>query len=474
MTYSLRGALAALFCSLLLVAVAPETARASNDAASSLDQTGKRLDNLTYRIIGGGASPTEAIEVWFRCPSDGYDGTKPGIARLAALAIAEDDHGGASLRDIAIASGGQLTVQVFPAATEIGMIVPAYLSGAAQVALLTRIFHPTVDDKAIKNAKLRLAEQISLAGLEPDVYLRERTFSAIFADGPYGDSTFGTAATLDAATLGDVQSFITRGFEQGNALAASAGLGSLDAYGAIATSGPTAEESRTLSASTATSRVFGYPVPHSTVRASFAPVALPVDTSTTEVHAVALGWVGPPISDERAATAMDFLSDYLMRDGYGTAAQAIAKAQPRSAFDGQFITLRDPGVMFAGVWGAGLDRRAAAASIRAAVQRLVDAPLSDAEFSQASIAFRTHLLHDMDGPQSIADNLGWYFAQGAPEYTPVDMIFGAGAYETAASSLTSGFVHDIARRYLSSEPAIVTSPDASGSVAWIPSRQGDR
>ncbi len=464
MTYRPRGALAALFCSLLLVAAASSAACASSDSASNFAESGTQADGLTYRIIGGGASPTEAIEVWFRCPADGYDGARPGIARLAALAIAEDDHGGASLRDIAIASGGELTVQVFPAATEIGMVVPAYLSGAVQEAVLMRIFHPSVDDKAIKSAKLRLAEQISLAGLEPDVYLRERTFATIFSDGPYLASTFGTAATLDAATLTDVQSYIGAAFQPANAIAASAGLGSMDAYGAIATFGPAHQDNPVMQSQLP---------PHSSVRKSFAPVALPVDTST-DVHAVALGWVGPPISDERAATAMDFLSDYLMRDGYGTAAQAIAKAQPRAAFDGQFITLRDPGVMFAGVWGAGLDRRAAVASIRAAVQRVVDAPLSDAEFAQASIAYRTHLLHDMDGPQSIADNLGWYFAQGAPEYTPVDMIFGTGSYASAADSLNAGFVHDIARRYLSTEPAMVTSPDAGGSVAWIASRQGDR
>jgi predicted Zn-dependent peptidase len=468
MTYTSRGAVAALFCSVLLVAATSNGARASSDAASQLAESGTQADGLTYRIIGGGASPTEAIEVWFRCPADGYDGARPGIARLAALAIAEDDHGGASLRDIALASGGDLTVQVFPAATEIGMIVPAYLSGAAQVAVLTRIFHPSVDDKAIKSAKLRLAEQISLAGLEPDVYLRDRMFAAIFSDGPYLVSTFGTAATLDAATLTDVQSYIGAAFQPANAIAASAGLGSMDAYGAIATFGPV------LQSGTAATVVGGMPVPPSSVRKSFAPVTLPVDSSTTDVHAVALGWVGPPITDERAATAMDFLSDYLMRDGYGTAAQAIAKTQPHATFDGQFITLRNPGVMFAGVWGPGLDRRAAVESIRAAVQRVVDAPLSDADFAQASIAYRTHLLHDMDGPQSIADNLGWYFAQGAPDYTPVDMMFGAGAYDDAASSLSAGFVHDIARRYLSSEPAVVTPPDAGGSVAWIAPQQGDR
>jgi predicted Zn-dependent peptidase len=459
MTYTPRGALAALFFSGMLFAIASNAASTAADSPSQLSQSGQRADGLTYRVIGGGASPTEAIEVWFRCPADGYDGSRPGIARLAALAIADDNRGGASLREIASVSGGEVAVQVFPAATEIGIVVPAYLAGTAQDALLARVFHPSIDDNAIKSAKLRLAEQLSLAGLEPDIYLRERLFSAIFADGPYRDSTFGTAATMEKATLTDVQEFIADAFRPANAMAASAGLGSMDAFGAIATSNAAIGQSR--------------PMPHSSVRTSFAPVAI-TDDSSSSVRAVALGWVGPPISDQRAATAMDFLSDYLMRDSYGTAARALATAQPHAAFDGQFITLQNPGIMFAGVWGAGLDRSSAVAAIRAAVQRVVDAPLSDADFAQASIAFRTHLLHDMDGPQPIADNLGWYFAQGGSEYTPVDMMFGAGGYESAAASLTPGFVHDIARRYLSSDPAIVTSPDTGGSIAWIASKQGAR
>lgn len=459
MTYSARGGLAALFFSTALLAAASSPAAAANDTPSQLMESGQRPDGLTYRIIGGGASPTEAIEIWFRCPADGYDGTRPGIARLAALAIADDNRGGASLRDIANTSGGEVAIQVFPAATEIGIVVPAYLSGAVQDAMLTRIFHPSLGDDAIKSAKLRMAEQLSLAGVEPDIYLRERLFASIFANGPYRDSTFGTAASLDKLSLTDVQEYIADAFRPANAIAASAGLGSQDAYGAIATSSAATGESKAL--------------PHSTVRTSFQPVTLPIDSSTA-VRAVALGWVGPPISDQKAATAMDFLSDYLMRDGYGTAAVALAKAQPASAFDGQFITLQDPGIMFAGVWGTGLDRRAAVSTLRAAVQRVVDAPISDADFARASIAFQTHLLHDMDGPQSVADNVGWYFAQGATAYTPVDMIFGTGGYEAAAGSLTPGFVHDIARRYLSSEPAVVTSPDSGGSIAWIAPMQGGR
>ena len=184
-----------------------------------------------------------------------------GIARLAALAIADDDHGGASLREIANASGGDVTVQVFPAATEIGVIVPAYLAGAAEEALLTRVFHPSLDDKAIKNAKLRMAEQLSLAGLQPDVFLRERMFSTIFADGPYRDSTFGTATTLESATLTDVQSFIAD-VSTGQRDGRERGLSSLNAFGAIATSSTSGGVKRS------TPLVSPSALPHSTARKS--------------------------------------------------------------------------------------------------------------------------------------------------------------------------------------------------------------
>jgi hypothetical protein len=470
MTYRRRGALAALFFSGLLTIAAATS-------AAALEEIGQRPDGLSYRVVGGGASPTEAIEIWVRCPANGFDGAHPGIARLAALTVADTDAGGASLRDLARQNGGDVTVQVFPAATEIGIVVPAYLAGPAQDEMLTRVLHPTIDDKALKNAKLRMAEDLSLARAEPDIFLREQMFAHLFADGPYRDSTFGTAATLEKTTLVDVQAFLADAFRPARSIAASAGLGSLDAFGAIATSGAAiviqGDNPIHRPLPLVASADQGQPMPRSTVRVSFAPVSLPAGTSNG-VSAVALGWIGPPISDERAATAMDFLSDYLMRDGYGTCAKAFAASQANATFDGQFITLQDPGILFAGVWGAGLDRQRAATTIRAEVQRVVDAEIPGPEFAQAVIAFRAHLLHDMDGPQPLADNVGWYFAQGAPAYTPAELMSGTGDYDAAAKSLTPAFVHATARRYLSSDPALVTSPDSAGSIALSILTQGAR
>jgi hypothetical protein len=463
MQHTRRATVAALL--LVLISATPSRSHAATalapaqSIAAATDMAGQRTDGLTYRVIGGGASPTEAVEIWLRCPANGYDGQHPGIARLAALSIVETKSHGFSLRDIARDNGGAVAVQVFPAATEIGIVVPAYLAGAAQAALLSDVFHPQLDDAAFKNGKLRLAEELALAATQPDNQLREQLFGVMFSGGPYSASTYGSATDIASATIGETESFVSQAYLPDNAIAASAGLGGSDALGEIVTSGPAP------AATGASPGPSGARLPVSTLRTAFKPVTLPSGV-THGVSAVALGWPGPPITDERAATAMDFLSDYLMSDTTGTVTKALTEAQPNAQFDGQFITLENPGIMFAGVWGVDLDRQAAVDVIRAASKRVVDAQLSDAVFAQAELAYRAHLLHDMSTPQSLADNLGWYFAQGSAAYTPAGLILGNGDYVSSADSLTPAYVHDIARRYLTAEPATVTLPETSGSVAF--------
>jgi predicted Zn-dependent peptidase len=462
MQHTRRATVAALL--LALIVAAPASSRADSavqpeqSIAAATDMSGQRNDGLTYRVIGGGASPTEAVEIWLRCPANGYDGHHPGIARLAALSIVEAKSHGFSLRDLARDNGGAIAVQVFPAATEIGIVVPAYLAGAAQEALLNNVFHSQLDDAAFKNGKLRLAEELAIAATQPDDQLRELLFGVMFSGGPYSASTYGSATDIASATIGETQSFVSQAYLPDNAIAASAGLGGSDALGEIVTSGSPPRATGSASPPS------GPSLPLSTLRTAFAPTTLPSGV-THGVSAVALGWPGPPIADERAATAMDFLSDYLMSDTTGTVTKALAAAQPTAQFDGQFITLENPGIMFAGVWGVDLDRQAAVDAIRAAAKRVVDAQLSDAVFAQAELAYRAHLLHDMSTPQSLADNLGWYFAQGAAAYTPAALMFGNGDYMSSADSLTPAYVHDIARRYLTADPAMVTLPETSGSVA---------
>ena len=53
------------------------------------------------------------------------------------------------------------------------------------------------------------------------------------------------------------------------------------------------------------------------------PQPQPVATTGAE-SGQGLGWAGPAITDEREATALDFVSDYLFRPDTGTVQRAIA------------------------------------------------------------------------------------------------------------------------------------------------------
>jgi predicted Zn-dependent peptidase len=185
------------------------------------------------------------------------------------------------------------------------------------------------------------------------------------------------------------------------------------------------------------------------------PIA--VSTMLADVPGVALGWVGPPIADQRAATAMDFLSDYLADQHAGILAQAALRANAGSSLAGQFVTLENPGVFFVSATGADVVPAAMEKSLRDALAPVIDRPLSRDEFSRARNAYETRLLLQMDSPQGLADNYGWYFAQNAPGYAPsaTDASLG-GRYFANASSLTADYVHDVARRYLGVAPIVIT------------------
>jgi predicted Zn-dependent peptidase len=85
----------------------------------------------------------------------------------------------------------------------------------------------------------------------------------------------------------------------------------------------------------------------------------------------------------------------------------------------------------------------------------VQKTMAAATFAAALEAFKYHLLSDLQTPTQIADNFGWYSVEGAAEYAP-----GAngdrGTYFKAADSLTPDFIADVAKKYFSKSPVVVT------------------
>jgi predicted Zn-dependent peptidase len=458
-----RGAIAALVFAAALTAlgVLPSGVRSAALAAAPKLAAGESVlpDGLTLAVRRATLSPTAALEVWIVGPSDGYGTTAPGIARLTALSIVATKVNGASLRDIVRNEGGQLAVSVFPSSTEISVLAPANASDQLTDALLARVLHPTIDDAGFREGKLRLAEQQVVAASEPDVVLRDAIFNQLFTDGPFHASTYGVADTLRGLTLADAQAYASRTFVPANEMVVAVG-GGLDeaALGKrIADAAPPAAQGGALPASSRNR-----------------PQGTPVNAGFADVGGVALGWVGPSVTDERTSTAMDFLSDYLTRPGYGLVAKAVQDADPQADFNGQFITLRDSGVFYMTVTGGKRSSDAMTTVMRDAIKPLIDGPLPAQEFARALDAFRVHTLRDTQTPQQLADNYGWYFAQGAPAYAPAvtDMSLN-GDYYGQAASLTAESVHDAARTYLGATPAIVTvapRPAAPSTTSMLPER----
>jgi len=163
-----------------------------------------------------------------------------------------------------------------------------------------------------------------------------------------------------------------------------------------------------------------------------------------------LGWAGPSITDAKAATALDFVNDYLFRDETGSVQRALSRAGSADVVSGQFITLHSPGVMIVTI--AGDDADAARTRVLAAISAL-EQPLDGATFEAARQAFLYHVASDSQTPQAMADNLGWYAAQGNAPYAPGDATQ---TYVRYANELDPAYVASVVQRYLRSAVIVRT------------------
>lgn len=432
-----RGAIAAFFVSSLML-FNPAWAIAAPDLAPGETVLPDGLTTLVKHATGAGAV---ALEIWVKCPASGWSPVHPGIARLTALATLSAKSGGSSLRDTVRTHGGQIGISVFQTTTEFAVLAPANDAAALQEALLRAVFHPSYDEGALDDARARLAEEQAQAAQSTGEVLRDGVFAATFADGPLHDSTFGDPNTLKL-TLADVRDFAARAYT-GSASAAIAlgNAGTSDITAKIAAGAPAASTFAALPASSVA------PVPAQ-------PITIP--SATADLPGVALAWAGPPISDERAATAMDFLSDYLTDATDGVLSRAAGAGKGEVETGGQFVTLEARGLFFATAAGAAMQPLAMAKTLRDALAPTLASPLSADRFKQALNAYETRLLRQMDSPQGLADNYGWYIVQGAPAYAPSATDAGmTGRYFADAASLTPEFVHDVARRFLGAAPIVI-------------------
>ncbi len=402
----------------------------------TVTQSGLLPGGGTYVVRRDATAPTAAIELWFRAPGAGYDSQYPGISRLAltALAASRSTSHGTSLAELIKSLGGTLTLNVYPDIAMVGVSVPSWEVANAARTLTSAYFTPSISDDGLKAALRDCAIAGTEGRFDADRLLQDALFAHLFVSGPAHYAPTPTAAAdFSKIPAADVKSFANRAFSAQNAVISIAG----------------GVDDKTLS------QILAVPALRS-VRENARGDA-PIDstpagrasdvTQDAAVSGLGFAWTGPPISDEKSATAMDFIADYLFDPDRGTLAVATRKNK-NVLVNGQFITLHNPGVLLLTISGTG------AGSVRQQVLDAVNAmrqPLDQKTFDAARSAFEYHIFSQIQTPLSRADNFGWYAAEGNLTYAPGNT---SGSYLEAARALDPGFVAQVVRTYLQ-HPSIV-------------------
>lgn len=399
-----------------------------------LAQTGALPGGGTYIMRRDATAATAAIELWFRAPGAGYDSQYPGISRLAltTLAASRPAHG-TSLAELVKGLGGTLTLNVYPDIAMVGVSVPSWEAANVARAMTAAYFTPSVTDEGLKAALRDCAIAGTEARFDADRLLQDALFAHVFSSGPAHYSPTPTTATdFTKIPVPDIKAFAGRAFRAQNAVISMAG----------------AVDDKLLS------QVLGAPgVRQGQSSAADAPIDSALAgqsadvTQDAAVPGLGFAWVGPPIVDEKSATAMDFIADYLFDADRGALTLALRK-EKSALINGQFITLHNPGVLLLTISGSN------AVGVRHQVLDAIGAmrsPLDAKTFEAARTAFEYHIFSQIQTPLTRADNFGWYAAEGNLPYAPGN---DTGAYLQAIRALDPAFVADTVRKYLQ-HPAIV-------------------
>jgi predicted Zn-dependent peptidase len=408
---------------------------------------------LEGSLAGGGryivrpvaGAPVAAVSLWYRAPSSGFPGSTPapGIGRLAATAVAASQPIiGVPLGTYIGSLGGRMSISAYPESVAVSVLVPADRAALAIRAMTRSFFAPVLTDAGLGDARRAVAEEAAIRTLNPDAVIADQLYALLFTAGPAQAPPFPAPPAVASISADDVHAFAERAFRPANAVLVLAGDVSPD-----------------LVASGLTGREGAAPGPESPLPETVGTPA-PLATRAADVG-FGLAWAGPPIADEAAATACDFIADYAFSNG---SPLERAASSAGTTLDGTFVTYHDPGVFL--VTATGGDIGASRTAVNAALLAL-RTPLSPEAFDEARRAFVYRLLSHTQTADTIADNYGWYSVEGAPAYTPGDG--GAqGRYLQAVAALTPAFVAATATRYLARPGAVVTL-DLAPSPAPSPS-----
>jgi predicted Zn-dependent peptidase len=423
----------------ILALLAFGAAAAPAHAADAGLAGGTLAGGTAYMVQSVNGPPVAAIALWYRAPAAGFDEKpKPSLSRLASeVVVASKPLAGKPLGSRIADLGGRINVTVYADSLVVSALVPASSARETVAAMTRSFFAPVVTDDGFKSAQRAVAVDTLFSQYDPQVAVHDAVFSSLFVSGPHRLAPLGSPKDLRALTIDDVRAYAQRAFRAQNAVLVVSGAVDATVVTAAADGRPPTPDAPASPEPFPVNKVDDAPKP---ATASFSD---PLD---------AFGWVGPPIADERQATALDFIADYLFRPRTGVVSRQLDASRPDTYATGQFVTLHDPGIFLVSIGGKHIDEGSALAQ---KALTAMQTPLDRAAFETAINAFVYHIASDLQSAQEIADNHGWYAVQGNAAYAPMPSGAG-GAYIKSVQALTPEFVAHVASTYLKSGGAVVT------------------
>jgi zinc protease len=434
-----KAALAAAF--LIALLAGPAGAQTPPAAAGGTMQ-GVTPSGMTYAVTPDPAQPAAAVALWYRAPASGFD-TQPlsGLSRVAALTVAASTPiTGTPLARLVQGLGARLSIEAYPDSVSVTVVVaPDHVDQIVR-AMTADYFAPVIDAPGFALAQHDAAEDGLYRSYVPPDAIEDALGSVLFSSGPFHDGTIAAPKAVAALTLDQVRTFAERAFRPANAVLVLTGnvtaasvAGAATRDGALPSPEPLAQQ-----------RVI---------------VPLAAAQRTGSIAATGLGWAGPPIDDEVAATALDFIADVLFAPQVGTAQRALGSLNAKVS--GTFVTYHDPGLFVVTISGA--DAQAALPIVRRVIAQAA-VPMSRSDFATARAGFAYRLLSDMETPEELADTFGWYAVEGNLAYAPA-----GSRYFHVAAGLTPQIVARAVAKYLSVAPAVVTLVPARAPAQVKPS-----
>ena len=441
-----RTGLRAAVSAALLVSGATASAVAQS-APTGMPGDGRLPSGVVYEVRPDPAQAAAAVALWYRAPAGGFDAAPvPGFSRLAAATVAASTPiTGTPLGQLVDRFGGRLTVVAYPDSLAITALVPPDRVAQTVRAMTADYFAPVVTPQGLQIAQRDSGDDSLYRSVGPEA-IEDALGAALFAAGPLHDGTIGSTENLAGAKVDRIRAFAERAFRPTNAVLILTGNVDPAVLSDVASRvGPAPDPSPE-------------PAAAQTARAANDPLHREGNIAGT-----GLGWVGPPITDEASATALDFVADALFTPKTGIVAKALGNN--KATVTGKFVTYRDPGVFLVTISGDGAE------AARPIVERAIagaTTPMAPDAFEAARAAFVYRLLGDMATPAELADTYGWYTIEGDAAYAPSEGGT-QGRYFGLAAKLTPAAVAQIAAKYLGAAPAVVTvtksTPRPTGSHA---------